>query len=181
MNNDLEQTILSKYPKMFNSYCRDFEHSDGWYNIVHGLCGTINAYITSRRANRANAMLFNRALIRANAGDTRWLVSYYIRQFYPVERTEESVRPYVERALEIGTFRKVPDRVDHVSVLQVKEKFGTLRFYYAGGDDTVAGMVSMAETMSACTCEVCGNPGKIRRTGWYQTLCDTHAGVQNDA
>ena len=45
---------------------------------------------------------------------------------------------------------------------QVKEKFGTLRFYYTGGDDRIDGMVRMAESMSAVTCETCGAPGKLR-------------------
>jgi hypothetical protein len=40
-----------------------------------------------------------------------------------------------------------------VVAVQVKEKFGTLRFYYDGGDDTIGGMVRMAESMSAVTCE----------------------------
>jgi hypothetical protein len=35
-----------------------------------------------------------------------------------------------------------------VVVQQVKEKFGGLRFYYYGGDDIIAGMVSFAEAMS---------------------------------
>ena len=30
---------------------------------------------------------------------------------------------------------------------QIKEKFGGLRFYYDGGDDTVAGIIQMAEAM----------------------------------
>jgi hypothetical protein len=59
-------------------------------------------------------------------------------------------------------------------VTQVKEKFGTLRFYYDGGDEKIDGMVTMAEAMSAVTCEVCGNAGKFRGRGWYYTACDKH-------
>jgi hypothetical protein len=62
---------------------------------------------------------------------------------------------------------------------QVKEKFGTLRFYYDGGDDIIFGMVRMAEAMSAVTCEVCGNPGKTVGGGWLRTLCKTHAEEKN--
>ena len=61
----------------------------------------------------------------------------------------------------------------------MKEKYGTLRFYYDGGDDYIAGIVHMAENMSARTCETCGAPGKIRRGGWIRTLCDEHAEKQN--
>jgi hypothetical protein len=61
--------------------------------------------------------------------------------------------------------------VKQVVVQQVKEKFGTLRFYYTGGDEYIAGLVSMAESMSACTCESCGNPGKQTGGGWIRTIC----------
>jgi hypothetical protein len=65
--------------------------------------------------------------------------------------------------------------VPQVTLDQVKEKFGTLRFYYSGGDDYIRGLVSMAESMSAITCETCGNPGKQRSGGWIKTLCEEHA------
>jgi hypothetical protein len=67
------------------------------------------------------------------------------------------------------------EKVHQVVAVQVKEKFGTLRFYYSGGDDEISGMVRMAESMSARTCEECGNPGKVRDGGWISTLCDEHA------
>lgn len=58
---------------------------------------------------------------------------------------------------------------------QVKEKFGTLRFYYTGGDDYVDGLVAMAEEMSEHTCEKCGSLGHLRTDlGWLLTLCDNH-------
>jgi hypothetical protein len=68
-----------------------------------------------------------------------------------------------------------PPACQQVVVSQVKEKFGTLRFYYHGGDKVVDGMVRMAESMSAVTCEECGNSGERRGGGWIITLCDTHA------
>jgi len=65
--------------------------------------------------------------------------------------------------------------VPQVVATQVKEKFGTLRFYYDGGDEYIHGLVAMAESMSAVTCEVCGTPGQVRGGGWLRTLCDEHA------
>lgn len=58
--------------------------------------------------------------------------------------------------------------------VQVKEKFGTLRFYTNGGDEQIYGMIRMAESMSAVTCEDCGAPGKLRGRGWLYTACDVH-------
>jgi hypothetical protein len=74
-----------------------------------------------------------------------------------------------------GTFRDLPGIIPQVTLDQDKEKFGTLRFYYSGGDDSIDGMVRMAESMSAVTCEECGVPGRSRHGGWISTLCDEHA------
>ena len=70
--------------------------------------------------------------------------------------------------------RPVKEPVNQVIAAQVKEKFGTLRFYYDGGDDYIRGLTSMAESMSAYTCEKCGDAGKIRGMGWLYTACDKH-------
>lgn len=61
-----------------------------------------------------------------------------------------------------------------VTVAQIKEKFGGLRFYYDGGDDTINGMVRMAEAWAGHSCEECGKPGHHRNGGWIRTLCDEH-------
>ena len=64
--------------------------------------------------------------------------------------------------------------VPQVVVEQVKEKFGTLRFYVRGGDDLTRGMIWFAESMSGRICETCGKPGKRRGHGWIYTACDEH-------
>jgi len=63
---------------------------------------------------------------------------------------------------------------EQVVFRQIKEKFGGLRVYYSGGDSTIRGMVMMAETWASQTCEMCGNPGVTRTSGWISTLCDDH-------
>ncbi len=59
----------------------------------------------------------------------------------------------------------------NLTVQQVKEKFGGLRFYIYGGDEYIRGMIAFAESMSYKTCESCGNPGKVGGKGWITTLC----------
>lgn len=71
--------------------------------------------------------------------------------------------------------REIRQPVDQVVATQIKEKFGGLRFYYDGGDDAISGMVRMAESWAAHTCEICGAPGKLRGRGWMYTACDQHA------
>ena len=70
--------------------------------------------------------------------------------------------------------------VPQVVATQVKEKFGTLRFYYNGGDDVIDGMVRMAESWSAVACEECGAPGTQNSRGWIKTLCETHRKERED-
>jgi hypothetical protein len=70
--------------------------------------------------------------------------------------------------------------VPQVVATQVKEKFGTLRFYYDGGDDVIDGMVRMAESWSAVACEECGTPGTQNSRGWIKTLCETHRRERED-
>jgi len=61
-----------------------------------------------------------------------------------------------------------------VSITQIKEKCGTLRFYIQGGDKIVEGMVMFAESYSAYLCEKCGNSATLHTEGWMTTLCDEH-------
>jgi hypothetical protein len=61
-----------------------------------------------------------------------------------------------------------------VTVQQVKEKWGTMRFYYHGGDDWIQGMVMMAEALSTTTCEVCGAPGVLQGDHWCYVSCELH-------
>jgi hypothetical protein len=60
-------------------------------------------------------------------------------------------------------------------VLQVKEKFGTLRIYIHNASEAANMVVDYAESLSEVTCEMCGAPGKIYRVGWHSTLCKEHA------
>lgn len=62
-----------------------------------------------------------------------------------------------------------------VKAMQVKEKFGGLRFYARNASPEQHAVISFVETLSYHTCEVCGAPGKRREGGWIRTLCDEHA------
>lgn len=63
-------------------------------------------------------------------------------------------------------------------IQQVKEKFGTLRFYYESSKQGVElsileAIATAAENDSATTCEECGKYGTLRDKRYYiQTLCD---------
>lgn len=58
------------------------------------------------------------------------------------------------------------------SASQVKEKFGTLRFYMSSETDEMSKFIQEAENKSGITCEKCGDKGHLRSDGWMKTLCD---------
>jgi len=59
-------------------------------------------------------------------------------------------------------------------IIQVKEKFGTLRFYVNGATEEMENYIRFAEAMTSRICEDCGSPGKSRSGGWVRVLCDKH-------
>lgn len=157
MSPDLDRQLCEKYPLIFSGrqgnprdtlMCFGFEVGNGWHGIIDSACWLIQHHIDESARYRARTIEHNRKV----NGD-------------PTYR-DPAGRPFSERS--------VPVVVQQVEALQVKEKFGTLRFYCSGGDDYTRGVLDMAEAMSGRTCERCGSPGKLRYDGWARTLCDQH-------
>jgi hypothetical protein len=58
-------------------------------------------------------------------------------------------------------------------VAQIKEKFGTLRFYVNFYECCLKEPISKAEEASKVTCELCGDPASLKdHCGWYSVKCD---------
>lgn len=64
--------------------------------------------------------------------------------------------------------------IPQVVAVQVKEKFGGLRFYVNGSEEYIDGAIAMAEEMSYVTCEICGKPGHLSGNSWRVTRCSEH-------
>jgi hypothetical protein len=64
---------------------------------------------------------------------------------------------------------------------QIKEKYGGLRIYFDGvlspeATALVEEAIDLAEARAACTCERCGQPGRLFNRGdWLATACAEHA------
>ena len=177
MKLELDKLLCEKYPKMMvnrdkpmmeTCMCWGFECGDGWFNILDQLMGNIQHHIDWKEKQRTSAMAYNLMAAQAKEGNFD-LFDDSMKDLnnpeYKAKRLNEVIA---------GDFRPVPESIPQVTLDQIKEKFGTLRFYYTGGDDIIDGMVRMAESMSAVTCETCGNPGQQRGGGWIRTLCDHH-------
>jgi hypothetical protein len=85
-----------------------------------------------------------------------------------VERTCARIRAAVQT--DGGTFHAT----------QIKAKFGTLRFYWEGAlspaaEAKVEEAINLAKARSACTCEICGEEGRLYGPRWLATRCAAHA------
>jgi len=134
-----------------------FECGDGWYWLLDHLMGSIKWHLEQENNNRDRAPKY------------KWLdkLSWILR-------IRTSRKRILLRKLGEFIWDKQPRGVSHISlnVTQIKEKFGGLCFYYNGGDDTIHGMVSLAESMSYDICETCGTTENVGSTsGWIYTCC----------
>lgn len=160
MRKELDEKLCAKYPLIFRDRHEDPSKTcmywgiavgDGWYNIIDALCANIQNRIDNRLNSIKWTEKWNREIEEAEANDFEDWDDWKARDKRPV-----------------------PEPVPQVVAIQVKEKFGGLRFYFSGGDDYIDGIVDMAESMSYRTCEKCGAPGTATEGGWIQTLCEEH-------
>jgi len=183
MKRELDEYLCKVYPKMMvnrnapmteTCMCWGFECGDGWFQILNQLMSNIQHHIDWKEHQREVAIKFNRMSEQLKAGDSTLFDEEYkdmINQEYKEKRRQELIDRYPIA---------IPEPIPQVILDQVKEKFGTLRFYYIGGDDYIRGMVTMAESMSGVTCEECGKPGTQTPGGWIKTVCVEHGGEDFD-
>ena len=58
---------------------------------------------------------------------------------------------------------------------QLKEKFGSGRWYLSAGTDEMLKLTDEWEEQTEHICETCGKSGKIRGRGWLYASCWKHA------
>lgn len=174
MREELDKKLCETYPHMFQNrhksmqetcMCWGFSCGDGWYKILDSLCGQIEHHVNWKRKQRVYDIKRARAAKKGRDALIKFIAGNRTPTMWDEERADETLANGVS---------DITPKVHRVVVDQVKEKFGGLRFYYHGGDDVVDGMVRMAESWAAQTCEQCGDPGTMRHGGWVRTLCDKH-------
>jgi hypothetical protein len=174
MKQELDKLLCERYPKMMvnrnknmqeTCMCWGFECGDGWFNILDQLMGSIQHHIDWKEKQRKWAIDYNEMAAQCKAGNFD-LFEESMKDITNSEYKEQRLAEIVA-----GDFREIPESIPQVTLDQVKEKFGTLRFYYSGGDDYISGMVSLAESLTGVTCESCGNVGERRGGGWVHTYC----------
>lgn len=177
MNKSNDEILCNRYPEIFVNrhgdmrttlMCWGFDCGDGWFNIIESACARIQNHIAYTISDNKYCLEYNEMASALVKGDDT-----LFRQYHNYTKDEKILEKRRHEILTEG-FREVIPVCPQVVAVQIKEKFGTLRFYYDGGDDFCRGVVSMAEAMSAVTCEVCAAPGKSNDGGWIRTLCDIH-------
>jgi hypothetical protein len=182
MSPDLDKQLCDKYPKIFANRYKSPQESCLAFGIE---CGDGWYDIIDHLCDSASSM---------------WTTSFEVDK-------EDAIKLAVEKNSFGGYFVEVP--APQMVASQVKEKFGTLRFYYhldfepnivelnnIGKYPDLSkivdryysyfdGMVHMAEAMSARTCEMSGQKGEMHvsggtRFGWYKTLNPELAKTRQD-
>ena len=64
------------------------------------------------------------------------------------------------------------DGSNEFEIIQIKEKFGALRFYAAGYGLKTRDVIAKYEELSKYVCGHCGKPAKYITTGWIYPLCE---------
>lgn len=159
MKEELDYYLVKRFPDFFKNRHTSpqescmfwgFQCDDGWFHILLQSCELIENHLKNIKSQN----------------------EFKLKMKQKIEAGEEVHENWVKQYKENGLVEKA---VPQFNATQIKEKFGTLRFYYDNGDDFISGVISSAESMSATTCEVCGNLGQIRYGGWVRTLCDKHS------
>ena len=160
MRKELDEALCAKYPLIFKdrnadmrttAMCWGLECGDGWYNIIDVLCGLLTSEYHSAQSRYDY-------LIEAGVGGILY-----------------GTKTVTQEAIDVAKAKLDEETLKVPVAVQVKEKFGGLRFYVQAATDAHYQYISFAESMSYRTCESCGAPGKRYTDGWHTTLCDIHA------
>lgn len=59
-------------------------------------------------------------------------------------------------------------------ILDIKEKYGSLRWYDSGGNEEINKIIDKYEYISARTCIICGKSADYVTLGWIEPYCKKH-------
>lgn len=179
MTPELEDKLIRRFPMVFASRYADMSRTcmcwgmscgDGWYEAIYLACLGIeeeyNKYYPwyKRLWHRLSFHII-----------PRWnkFISHQPEWMYKTYKAKNYRREFKNKRFYIH----MPSWAGQAS--QVKEKFGTLRFYLHSETDKMSTYVDYAERLTENLCETCGKYGKLRGKGWYYTSCEEHAKEQD--
>lgn len=165
MQKEFDERLCRDYPEIFKDrqgdarktlMCFGFECGDGWYPLLDFLCRSMMN--SSRNAQRKVDYIRE----QLTQDPTQW--NDWQKKSYSAEALAEAEKELAQALVDIPV------------AVQVKEKFGGLRFYVSGGTEAHQDMINMVEALSYRVCEECGSmmDTTTYTMGWHSTLCPTH-------
>lgn len=166
----------------------------GWNDLVYNLCDYLNRssknYRSVRKTDLKSRILFFRDKITAKIlvdlshkildpyrpfrpkGQKSWIIPKNIQDKVLASwrfKLKQNLSRFNRKYFNYDGYEKVyPPRI---TITQIKEKFGTLRFYFDGGNEKTQAAVDFAEFLSSKTCQYTGKKGVMcKKRGWYATL-----------
>lgn len=159
MRAELQEQLYKKFPKIFaqkdmdmtqTAMCWGISCGDGWYGILDTLCFMIQ--------NEVDMPVKNIERCKER-----------------IEKELASEEPNEELLDNLESMIKVYEKrvIGQIEAVQVKEKFGSLRFYiYGDSNDRIDAFIDFAESISESTCEICGKYGAAKDGAWIKVRCD---------
>jgi hypothetical protein len=167
MNRHYDRYLVRKYAPLYRdrysdmqytAMCWGFSVGDGWFTIINNLSFLLlRDYLDAKKEFED---------INNRIGELKFKFDGATPSKHNVIITQDTIDQARTKMLEVE--KNVP------VVTQVKEKYGTLRFYVNGATDSQYKLIDFAEYMSETTCEICGNKGKLVGQGWFSVRCTQH-------
>lgn len=158
MSPDLQKKLVKRFPILYRGIykspsetcmCWGFTCGDGWYNIIWQLSLSIEEEL-----------------------NYSWLTKILYKHIDNIINTWNSI---IKTLPEDYWDRLSIDNL--LTVAQVKQKFGTLRYYIESVPQNkrnqIYTYIDLAEFLTQYICEYCGDRGELdRSTGWVEVLCE---------
>lgn len=155
MKKELVGELLRRYPELFvNCEFIDIACDDGWFNLIDTICLELYSEYNSAKS------IYENCLENMGKGMYSWIAAS------PKVTPEMATDMYSEMQVR---FHKLP------KIVQIKEKFGSLRFYADGLSQEQMNKIEFAQLLSTKICEKCGSsaPNSVQCFGGIalKTLC----------
>ena len=178
------KALMKRFPMLYRGYyksmretcmCWGFDVNSGWFSIIWML-----SLALEEELKKIHPWYVRKFFRQLEWAAKKWnSVVWVVLKFIEMRRGKKT--PVME-ILNRKTFRsklyvaimRLLCHTQYFEVTQVKEKYGTLRFYTNWSTDEMERFISVACKASHNTCEICGHWGKCNSFGWIVCLCDTH-------
>lgn len=166
MNYRYDKYLVKKYAPLYQdrnapmtqtAMCWGFECGNGWFNIIDTLSRQLcHNWLQAKQEYDG---------VAGRVGERK----------YPDMQSDKWNPIITEDMVTECKFKMDLEAEKTPIAVQVKEKFGGLRFYVHGATDEQYAAISFAEALSYRTCEVCSKSAKPNKDcGWISTRCKDH-------